>query len=276
MRKLLYTTLALTAWILGACEYETLPTYHGEPYIYFSSVDSSKYQLDSVYIHFGYDHPQRADSICKVRVRTISAPVDYDRYIRFELVDTASTALQADDIELLPDLSFIPAGKTNGAVAVRLKNSAHLQADGKPVTLHARIRLLENEHFKVDYATEYDGGRKRLTEYRFFFDNDGSTPKLWLEVLNCTRYFGTYSEKKMELIENVCHIGREMFDYDEADLTQYGTASKIYNARFPGGFVSAMCHAINVWLKEYKAANGTPYTEEDGTEMVLGERGAKL
>jgi hypothetical protein len=221
-------------------------------------------------VYFGYDDVIKSDSVCTINVRLMGEPKDYDRPIRFEMIDTASTAKQGADVELLPDKSFIPAGKNLGVVALKLKNTSDLN----DTTLMVKIRLLANEYFQVNYTQTINAdintaGKMIATEYRLFFNNSSDMPNLWADFSSrFTNYWGTFSKVKLDVICEVCHVDRSLFEYDP----QTQKASTVWGQRFPMAILQNMCTAVNRYLDNWKATHdGNPLTDEKGNVVQLGK-----
>jgi hypothetical protein len=278
MKIHIYNTIALLASLLYSCQYEALPTYSGIDQIYFSYSDSLRLgtvdfiQTDSVVIQFGYDAVIKSDSIVGIGVNVMGNVVDYDRPVRFMLVDSTSTALRGRDVDLLPDRSLVPAGKNTGKIYIKLYNTDNLNE----TSLLASLRLLENEYFKTDYRlTPVDyinsEGKMVSTEYRVRFDNANERPNLWANPTTSVFFdmvFGTYSRVKFTLM---CQIlpgcTREYFTYgpDENPMT-------VFNERFPIGLMAGWARGLNSYLAAYKEEhNDTPLCDENGKEITIGD-----
>ncbi|MDR3338499.1 MAG: DUF4843 domain-containing protein [Candidatus Symbiothrix sp.] len=271
MKKYIQFVLLSMTLFVCSCEYEGLPTYSGNDEIYFryASEFYSFDVIDSVYIHFGYDVKIKEDSIRRIPVRVMGNLADYDRPVKFILVDTSSTAKESADIELLQESSFIPAGKRDGYIVVKLKNTPNL--DGK--VLKASLRLVENEYFKTNYTTTRhvlinDAGKIISTEYRVLFDNASGIPNLWAfyEASRFRPYLGIFTEKKFRLICELCSLDRPYFSYDP----QVETASAAYNLKFPIQIFIMICRSLNIYLASYLETYGEPLLEDDGSVMELG------
>jgi hypothetical protein len=271
--------------IFSSCEYETLPTYSGEDQIYFRYADYDQNNINALVnytmVNFGYDPVIKTDSTIKISVKIMGKVVDYDRPVSFvldeELADTLSytsdgskvgdAAQLGEDVELLLDQSFVPAGKTIGSIVIKLKNTARL----KDSNLVAAIQLVENTYFKADYKTtriKYvnDEGKIVGTQYLVLFDNRNDAPNLWVypsTKQSLDRMFGAYSTKKFKLICELFGLNREYFTYDP----ETETASTVFGARFPIALAMGWATAFNRYLDEYKTIHGEPILEEDGTEM---------
>ena len=286
MKKYFCKIIPAAFIFLYACEYETLPTYSGIDQIYFefADVDAGARSIGNERtIKFGYDDIMKSDSTVRIRVKVMGSVTDYVRPVSFILDESISYDDDEDDngdikivqmgrdIELLHDLSFIPAGSITGVISVKLHNTDFLN----DITLAAPLRLIENEHFKTDYTHtrsahineiyDFDVG----TLFYLYFDNASEMPNLWAHPSNFENFnnaFGPYSRKKFEIM---CQIltgcTRELFTYlpDE-------NPSDVFSDRFSIMLVAAWGRALNIFLREYELLNGEPMLEDDGTVMVGG------
>jgi hypothetical protein len=232
-------------------------------------------------VNFGYDLVIKTDSTLKISVKIMGNVVDYDRPVNFVLDAALSDSVNyimdgskvgaaaklGEDIELLLDRSFIPAGKTTGQIVVKVKNTSRLEAG----SLVAALQLVNNTYFKTDYKTTRipsvnEAGIIVGTQYFVLFDNSNDAPNLWTyptTKVMLDRIFGTYSAKKFNLICELFGLNREYFTYDPA--TQ--TASTVVAERFPISLGMGWATAFNRYLEEYKTIHGEPIYEEDGSEM---------
>jgi hypothetical protein len=271
-KQIQFITLSL-ALIFCACDHETLPTYSGQNEIYFRYAGEAEAinVVDSALIRFGYDTKIKDDSIVSIKVRVMGDVVDYDRPVNFILVDTSSTAKLESDIDLLLDQSFVPAGKIDGQIVVKLKNTSNL--DHK--YLKAGLRLVENVHFKVNYKKTLhsainNAGKIVATEYRVIFDNASEMPNLWaFYESRFLMFFGTYTDKKFRLLCETGGFDRDYFSYDPA--TQ--NPSTVFNDRFPISIVSMACRLMNRYFIEYEATHGELLLEDNGEKMEMGSGG---
>jgi hypothetical protein len=265
-----YILLVILAAVFNACEYETLPVYSGENQVYFNYADdlydANTPVIDSLLVHFGYDIVPKADTTITVAIKIMGSIADYDRPVDFIIIDSLTTAVVGQDIELLKDKSFITANKVTGKIAVKLKNTENLN----DTVLRVAFLLVENQHFKADYdQTRYasinNKGNIASNRYRILFDNSSDMPNLWAHATYAVRFntfFGPYSTKKFRIMCELFH-----FDWDYFTYLPNETPSTIFNARFPSTLTIAWARAFNRYLDEYAALNGERLLEDNGTEM---------
>ncbi|MDR0414066.1 MAG: DUF4843 domain-containing protein [Prevotellaceae bacterium] len=262
------TKLALLlATLACSCEYEKLPTYSGQDQIYFAYADGMSINMtDEQFLHFGYDEPMKPETTLYVSVKVMGSVADVDRPVSFVLVDSQSTARMNRDLELLPALSLVPAGKALGVVAIKLKNTTAL----RDTVLEATFRLVENECFHTDYTkTRYPNvnseGKIVSTVYRVRFDNAASMPRLWVENLDkCTQMFGEFSEVKFDLMCRLLGFDKSYFSYDDGEdpLVLFDARINLYS--------QSWVRTVNRYLNEYREINGRPMVDEHGKEVKMG------
>lgn len=262
------TKLALLAATLAcSCEYEKLPTYSGQDQIYFAYADDVLSMVDELFVHFGYDEPMKPETTLYVGVKVMGSIADVDRPVSFVLVDSLSTATPGRDVELLPELSLVPAGKELGLIALKLKNTAAL----RDTVLAIGIRLVENESFHADYTkTRFSNvnssEEKKIvsTEYRVRFDNANIIPRLWFENLEkCNAIFGEFSNTKFELMCSLLGFDRSYFSYTE------GNPEELFTARI-NLYSLSWIQTMNRYLNEFREKHGYALRDEYGNEIKMG------
>jgi hypothetical protein len=258
--------LLLMATLVSSCEYEGLPTYSGQDQIYFAYADNVMTSVvDEQYLHFGYDEVMKQETILYVSVKVMGSLASVDRPVTAVLVDSLSTATLGRDVELLPALSVVPAGKPLGVVAIKIKNTTSLY----DTVLVAALRLVENEYFHTDYTkTRYSSinseGKIVSTAYRIWFDNDVDVPRLWAENLErCTMMFGEYSNVKFALMCRLLGFDKNYFSYSE------GNSQSIFAARI-SPYALAWVRIVTRYLNEFREEKGYPLRDELGREVKMG------
>jgi hypothetical protein len=265
-----FSILILLLLLATTCSHDPLPTYSDADRIFFkwaaitSLAEKAESGSDFIKVNLGYDNPVKDDSTVLIDVSMMGHVSAQDRPISAELMDSSS-AIAGQDIEILP--SFIPAGKAEGKLAVKLKNSAKL-AD---TTLWARIKLVSNSHFQVDYTQAYTltGLAKDKTglEYNIYFDAKVDMPSLWADLnagIMLTAYFGTYSNRKLQVICDVCGLSWAYFMHEPGE-----NAMSVLSVRFPTNIVMGMISQVNRYLKQYQQEHGEPLRDENGNIISL-------
>jgi hypothetical protein len=258
-----------------SCKHEPLPTYSGEDMIYFAYAGSAfQYEIiDSMIVKFGYDAVIKTDSVIEIGVKLMGDVKDYDRPVAVAVDGNVSTALSGTDVELLPELSLLPAGKIEGKILLRLKNTERLN----DTSLLVALRLKDNEHFKAEYtgtlfASVNREGKIDGTKFRVRFDNGTEMPSIWANATLKSRFdmiFGAYSNAKFNLM---CQIlpgcSHEYFTFlpgEEKD------PNAVFSRKFPMGLLSGWAIGLNMYLNTYKAEHdGEPLRDENGNEIKSG------
>jgi len=255
-----------------SCNNDKLTTYEDVDRIYFTwagtqpALPNGNAQLT---VALGYDVPLKADSTIQVKVNLMGKVSNVDRPFSAELIPSESSAIQGEDIEILP--SVIPALSEKGDLRIKLINDT---AKLTKKTLMARIRLLPNEYFHVDYTQAiWQGGRNAL-EFDIFFDAKTDMPNLWSNTTTgvmLTAYFGKYSKVKLNLICEVCGVTRDFFMYDPATENP----SQVLNARMPTVLIYGMISQCNRYLKAYAEEHkddedGGILKDENGEVITIG------
>jgi hypothetical protein len=258
---LLLATLAIVS-----CKQEKLPLYEDVNRVYFYWVVAplSIDQVNNKMVSMGYDIPLKADSTIAVRVRTMGRLSDVDREVKAEVVAAESSAKVGEDIEITG--GKVPAGARDGYVYVKIKNTDKLLT----TSLRARIRLVPNENFHVDWNESSNAYNNTSgIEYNLVFDAMTDMPNLWKDAPTMNNYFGAWSRVKETTIYEVLGFGRDFFTYDPATEN----AVEVLNARIPQGLAYSLMTSINRYLRAYKDDhNGQPLLDENGNEVIIGTR----
>jgi hypothetical protein len=253
-----------------ACNYDTLPVYEDVDRVFFKwarptndLTEIVEKSSDQIKVNLGYDNPVKSDSIILIDVSMMGHVSAQDRPISVEVIKNESSAVEGQDIEILP--SFIPAGEVEGQLAIKVKNSEKLTN----TTLSARIRLVPNEYFHVDYIQTRVSGNKNGLEYNIYFDAKVEMPSLWADPaagLRLTAYFGVYSNVKLQVICDVCGFTREYFMHDPGTEI----ALDVLTARFSTTVVMGLISQVNRYLKQYAKEHGEPLRDENGNVISMG------
>lgn len=261
--------ICLLTMFMSSCTYDSLPTYEDVDRIYFTWAQTNVVQnsgkvFDKIEVNLGYDTPVRSDSTIYIPVSLMGHVSGKDRPINAELIKAESSAIEKQDIEILP--SFIPAGKETGTLRIKINNTEKLET----TVLMARIRLVPNECFHVDFTRVLGSSEKSALEYNVYFDAITEAPNLWLgeSGVRLTAYFGEYSNVKLQLICDVCGVTRDFFMYDPATTED---AMKVLDARMPTFLANGMIAQVNRYLDQYKKEhNDESLTDENGKDIKMG------
>jgi hypothetical protein len=254
-------------WLASSCAHDSLPIYEDVDRVYFAwARPVVPQESDEVKVNLGYDNPIKSDSTIQVEVLLIGHVSDEDRPIAAELIKAESSAVSGQDIEILP--SFIPAKEVKGKLKIKIKNSEKLET----TTLMARIRLVPNDYFHVDYTAAYNAPSKNGLEYNVYFDAKADMPSLWADPeagFRLTTYFGSYSKVKLQLICEVCGVTRDYFMHDPATEN----AVDVLNARIPSSVAYGWISQVNRYLRNYRETEGESLRDENGNVITIGSTG---
>jgi hypothetical protein len=265
--------ISVVALTLVSCDHDTLSTFEDVDRVYFEYAALSITELssqhiavedaDRIQIGFGYDNPVKADSIIGIKVKLLGRTASEDRPFTAEIIAGESTALTAEDIEILP--SVMPANAAVGTLNIKLNNTGKI----KTSTLMARVRLTPNRSFHVDYTyVQTSPSSKSGIEFSIYFDAKTDMPNLWADPggkVVIERYFGPYSNKKLEVICLACGFTREYFMFDPA---VDGTGTEVVNKRITSPMAYGFIILVNNYLENWKKSHdGEPLRDENGQEV---------
>ena len=217
----------------------------------------TKYELaDMVYIYKEAYNPKKDSAVCsfaikanslmvdtvKVSVRIMGTAKNYDREVKLEAVDTATTAVAGVHYKFLPYV--IKAGAYNADLPIVINRTPDMKTQGFTLT----VKVAESKDFKPGVPNSAVAGNFAGASLRYFIRmNDFLTkPSNWDSQLNT--YFGAYSQTKFKFIIDVTGITE--FAIGAAPLMSFGEIT-YYRA-----FVKSK-------LAEYVAING-PLMDENG------------
>lgn len=288
--------IALLGLSISSCDKEEVPTYldytgeSAQDNLYFNF--SANGTGDSVLVNLKKpDVVEYVESlVVSIPVKVMGKTVAFDRPVTAVLNRDSSTVTESD-FEIQE--SFIPAGKVNGTLNIKLFNSESLKERGD--TLVAFFDLVENEYFRIDYNKQTtDTSAYNSTQFRvFFYTTLNVPPRLWAEcaiMSNTARpgylgtdgsegwkftmngsigmYMGEYTAEKMNIVINACNVKLEDFEFSDQDAIDLGVTSTVvqtravgvFNARFGGTFI------FDRWklLIRYYMQQTPPYNLPDG------------
>jgi hypothetical protein len=251
MNKLKYLILfILSLYVLASCKKDTLTTYDIKDNIYFNwGGGAGQVRYDSIDLSFGYSPVSVQDSTIMIPVTVTGAPASTDR--EFSLtVDPASTEA-AGTHYVFPATFVLPAGKLADSIPVKLLRAADLQTATETLILNLNPNNSFNTDIKVFIGSDTTSALK-LTVYV----SDQLTAGPYWSV--CTTYFGTFSVKKVRLLNTVTGM--------PLNFPAHGIIFDL------SGSAEASTYAITMsrYLQD-QAALGQPVYEDDGiTLMTMG------
>lgn len=165
--------LTVLIWTGGACSRDYLEYDTGlKDGIYLKTSDTINYTFGLEVQGSTYDYPLIA--------ALVGMPSDKDRTIGFEVVDTATTAVQGVHYELIDD-GVLKAGEVKKLIYITLIRDKDEALKGRPVTL--TVRLTENENFRLLPGM--------TSEATLIFSDQESPQPIWWKI----EYLGPYSER---------------------------------------------------------------------------------
>ncbi len=256
-KTLLYTLVIL---LFTACSKKELEKYNDAASgtsIYFPRKESS----GNIAFSFGYAKSNVTDSIIRIVVRIIGAPVNTDRPYKLVVADS-STLKAGIDYEWMNKQFAIPSGKVADTLLLHLKRNAVLKKD----SLFLYLNLQPNENFTNHfYSSTVAAGTTPVyyTQLKIKVDDIAGPPPFWTpgnSVYGITSsYLGTFSTAKFQLLINYYNL-----DIDEIIPPNWATQNGNYYRIIGWG------NGLQSWLN-YMASTGNTIYEADGvTPMKMG------
>ncbi|ANI88660.1 hypothetical protein A9P82_04780 [Arachidicoccus ginsenosidimutans] len=254
MNKLKYIGLFIcTLCLLASCKKDTLLTYDAKDNIYFNwGGTPQQVRYDSVSVSFGFSPESVKDTTIMIPMAVTGSAANTDREFNIS-VDPASTEIAATHY-VLPTSFVMHAGKVLDSFPVKLLRAADLEDTVQTLILN----LSPNDNFNTDIKIFPGNGISdtvNALQLRLFVADGLTAGPYWN---NCAYYFGTFSVKKVRLLNTVTGM--------PLDFPSHGI---IYDL---GSSAEATLYAItmNRYLQD-QAAAGHPVYEDDGvTLMTMG------
>lgn len=189
-RNIRFIWLGILLCGLSSCE--------KDPWVYDVDQKAKLYILDymdTVAVSFGiYTDTNWVRG--SIGVSLLGTPVDYDRDIELEFVDSSSNITLGKDV-IIPEL-FLPSESIgcNLIYWVRRPDSVHLE-DGQ---LYFTVRLKENEFFEPCLQT---------TSFIRIYVSHPIQPNWW-RLVSMTKHFGPYSEEAYKLFFKYYYRQRDL------------------------------------------------------------------
>lgn len=268
MNRSLYFLLAGgISLLLGvSCKKEPLLKYIASDNIYFdyiagadSAFNDPGLYIDSLDVTFSFSAESVQDTLVGIPIAVTGSPKDYDRAFSLT-VDPASTAIPTENYEL-PASFRVPAGKLKDSIFIRFKRTPSLKTT--PVLL--ALRLNENDQFMTQLKfkdkrpqdpTTIERDTIWLTTFTITVADMLAAGPYWTDY---RAYFGTFSEKKVRLINQLTGMPLSLWSVPVTTAKQRGDLT------YYAGFTAR-------YLRDQEFA-GNPIFESDGvTPMKMGER----
>lgn len=229
-----------------ACEKRSLIQYDSDAVVYLTHKDSK----DTILYSFSKDTLQK-DTI-KIPVYRMGKIADKNAPYKISIDKDGTTGVEGVDF-VMPEeslLSFKPGNATD-TIRILIKRTAALKENNFKV----KLRLLENESFKVELLPETLASGKTLTSgvTGILVDDILIEPAFWK---NQVPNLGVFSRKKVDML----------VDFMDGLLTY-----KVFVASGGSysGILAAQSKAFQIHLNELEA-NGQTVYEADGSKMKMG------
>ena len=252
-------------FILGACEEQDIPVFTTDDAgIYFQRVTNSYYGTTTEFYSTSLSYSfvslraSQKGAILSATVRTMGKVVDYDRPVRVKIDEEETTAVEGKHYEVDLDTVVIRAGESSALVRVYYFRADDLMEE----EIRLALRLDDNEHFKC-YFPEYKntnsytstGTMIRGDQFVFSLSEMYTEPGFWSRY--GVDYFGVWTPKKYLVVNSVCVLSPDDWDYGGVSGTkvQYGR-------------LNFFAVAVQKYLQE-QADAGEPVLDSDGQYMQL-------
>lgn len=252
-------------FILGACKEQDIPVFTTDDAgIYFQRVTNSYYGTTTEFYSTSLSYSfvslraSQKGAILSATVRTMGKVVDYDRPVKVKIDEEETTAVEGKHYEVDLDTVVIRAGESSALVRVYFFRADDLMEE----EIRLVLRLDDNEHFKC-YFPEYKntnsytatGTMIRGDQFVFSLSEMYTEPGFWSRY--GVDYFGVWTPKKYLVVNSVCVLSPDDWDYGGVSGTkvQYGR-------------LNFFAVAVQKYLQE-QADAGEPVLDSDGQYMQL-------
>jgi len=262
MRTAFYKFLLAAAVpvLLFACKKEGLHTWDAGNNIYFNyktGVDTSRGQLgfvvDSVYFTFAYSAESVTDTLFPIPVAVTGAPAGSNRTYKV-VVDSGATAIEGKHYSWPP--LVIRAGRVTDTLFMRFNRTADLRQG----TVKMRLHLVPNENFGTDIHRMPEHSYTdtiNIIQFRITLSDILTAGDDWDSYY--ADYFGTFSEKKVRLMNRVVALPLNFWAAGTGGLSGEKIAYAVY-------YATTMAR----YLTTQAAAGNTIYDEDGVTPMRMG------
>lgn len=250
--KYLFFLYMLALVLCCGCEHTELDCYEGGSSVYFSK-ESFRISGDTLrYDTWGVIDGDIKEQTFKLPIYLFGTVTDYDRKIkiRTELCDVDTLRAEVnEDFRPIPTEVILPANSNETYLEIIMLRSEKLKQYNRIFT----VVIEENEEFNSEYNWRKDrDGNSYFLGHSMTIIVSENFPKPWWWDWNGVRYFGEWSYLKADLICTLCNIHRTEF---------------IGKTVIPDSKLKYYGKKVQRWLN----AQESPYLEEDGTPMVMGE-----
>ncbi len=264
MKKFIYTCLAFTAILFGACSEETVSLYDGcKAGLFIQEINTTdmygnpRSYRDSTSFSFASVNEAYKDYDLRFIVRTMGNTVNEARPYKIA-IEEGTTAVEGVDFDLSRNDFIVHANNSTDTVWVRLIRTNTLRT----TTLRIKLGLVANEYFDlpIDYyknsaSWSEDGTRNSATSYIIRFSEIYTEPFYWESFGG--DYFGKFTINRYLELNKV--MGWTVNDWSNAG----SSGSKVALGKFD--------FAARVFQKHLQkmADAGTPVLDDDGSYIQL-------
>jgi len=236
-----------------ACEKDEIMTFEGDDGIYFKwAKDGRGIQsaIDSTSLTFAFSLPSMvSDSLVNIPIKIQGHSSSKDRLVNIKVKEEST--MQEGVHFKIPEEIFVLADSIVGYIPVTFYRTEDMKIE--PLSL--KLRLLENENFKVNLygeAMSFNADRPvKYNEFEFTVSDILVEPIWWSRIL--VYYLGDFSAKKMYLFAEVNEIPLPNWNDNPPDIMAFFNQLDIFK----------------VYLLKQEA-DGTPVLDENGEPMKLG------
>jgi hypothetical protein len=249
MKPILIFIIILLA-AAASCKRDPLITYNTADNVYFNYAISANYYVDTMDLSFAYSDASVKDTIIALPLAVTGPASAKDRKYNL-VVDPASTAVAGTHYDL-PEF-VVHAGKVKDTMRLLLKRAADLNTGTKKLILHLQPNesLLTGLQYRINNTSAID--TVNMLTFTIAISDILSAGPYWESIY--TRYFGTFSLKKVEFIHDL--LGMPLDFWSVAEPSNQQRALAIYYASVTGRY-----------LTEQTNLGNTIY-DEDGTPMKM-------
>lgn len=251
---LFFYTLALL--LCYGCEHTELEGYEGGSSVYFSKKNFAISGDTMQYDNWGIIDGNIKEQVFKLPIYLFGTVTDYDRSIKIRTVLCETDSVRAEvnvDFRPIPTEVILPAHSNMTNLEITMLRSEALTHNKRIFT----VVIEESEQFDSEYNWRKDDeGNPYFLGHSMTIVASENFPRPWWWRDESTstgfQYFGNHSYLKADLICTLCNIPRTVF---------------VGNAAIPDSKLKYYGKKVQRWLN----AQESPYLEEDGTPMTMGE-----
>ncbi|TDQ79219.1 DUF4843 domain-containing protein [Sphingobacterium yanglingense] len=242
--KLIISSFFLSLFIFFGCKKnEQDPFFNGATALSISGDAKQGAVGDSLVFSFGVLNSDVTDTLIKLHMRAIGAPVDQDRQFVLSVNSQLSDA-QSDEYEIEKNF-IIPANSLSAIVPIRIKRSARTESASATLVMDVSV----NENFIPGPKLEIVGQPTSGPRFTLRWTSQLTKPAAWDDFPYAALYFclGEYSTAKHQII------------IDATGITTYDDVMAVSDRWY---YIYNKCLE---WLNTYNQAHpDAPLRDENG------------